>query len=366
MARKGSTSGKGGNAKDAKAKANPEPATPPVGETNPELADQLLAAESSAEVEDLAPADAEPQWKQVPWSGELIEEWRKDPEFLEYCSKNGIPLGPAEPIAQMAGNFPKGGLDLNDMGQVMAFIQQTVAAQLTMAQQTGMGGQKEKDTKLVKFPDPIEIPVEGQDGSKTIRKVPLWPIYYAQEIYQDTGFYKAEVADYLQEEIDGARFVEIPQGTAFVDFVFVVKNKKGETDRIRQPFYAPGVFAWKSLAESVERQVNSLIDVVIPEGLIEGTKVKYSEVITNGVRMVPGYRYLVPEVAARDVLRRIRDCESSYRHLGLDRGQMGTMGRIQEQLLIEKQRKDRPISQQDSFQTIRDQLKTVPAGRVGG
>lgn len=274
--------------------------------------EQVQAAQDAGE----SPPDG-PQWEQVPWSAELVAAWKEEPAFAEYCDEMGMDAQGIGSMSASSPNIPQGGIDLSDAESLREFVLGIMQTAGSMAQPAG---QKGDNTRLVKFPDPVEV-----DGYPD--PISLYPINFAQLDYSLTGFYDNEIAEVLLDEIKNSRFVPIPEGAAFVTHVMTRNNPNGLIEDIREPFVYPGVFAWGTLADSIERQVDVLESVVMPSGEIHGSQTKYDDMVTNGVRMITGFRYLVPPKVRVDLIRRIKHHEKCFQDLGKERSNlMGSQG----------------------------------------
>jgi hypothetical protein len=276
--------------------------------------EQEQASKDAIEAE--APPER-PQWELIPWSAQLVSLWREDPAFKKYCKEMGIDAQGIGSMSASGPHIPEGGVDLNNEGSLRSFVLGIMQTSQAMSQPAGA---KKANTRLVNFPNPVEV--EGCPDPIT-----LYPINFAQMDYSSTGYYDDEVAEILQREIDSARFVPIPKGSAFVTHVMIRKNPDGLVENVREPFVSPGVFAWGTLAESIERQVKLLETIVMPEGEIHGSQTKYDDMVTNGVRLVTGFQYLVPPKVRVDLARRIRHHEKCFQDLGKERKSlMGQQG----------------------------------------
>ena len=160
--------------------------------------------------------------------------------------------------------------------------------------------------------------------------IPLYPINIAGEDYSGSGYYDSKVTERLEAEIAGARWVEIPYNTAFVEYTFQRTNEKGKIEKVKEMFTGPGVFAGKALAASLEKQLTELVEHTMPGGpdapLIPGTKTQYNDVSTNGILFVPGFTYRVPKHVAEDLTRRVEEHAASFQRVHQERISLGRKG----------------------------------------
>ena len=122
----------------------------------------------------------------------------------------------------------------------------------------------------------------------------------------------------------------IPYNAAFVEYTFHRTNEKGKIEKIKEMFTGPGVYAGKSLASSLEAQVEKLVSHTVIGGpdqpLIPGTKTQYNDLSTNDVRFVPGFTYLIPKHVAFDLERRMREHAESFQRVHQERVSLGKQG----------------------------------------
>jgi hypothetical protein len=64
----------------------------------------------------------------------------------------------------------------------------------------------------------------------------------------------------------------------------------------------------------------------MPDGEMPGTQTKYDDFITNNVRFVTGYSYLMPPALKKDLERRIRMHEIQFQNLSKERKNLMVTG----------------------------------------
>lgn len=265
------------------------------------------------------------EWEHLPWTPALIKDWSSDPDFRRYCEENEVGLAPqVSPLqTSKATKVPE---DLTDLATVIAQAIQTVNNQ----QQLPSVQPRSKGTELITFPEPYVAEAKTPDGKSIEIKMPLYPINIAGEDYSGSGYYDPQVNERLKEEITGAEFVKIPYNAAFLTFLFHRTNEQGKIEKIKEMFRGPGVFAGKTLAASIKKQLEGLIEYTLPGGysdpLIPGTKTQYNDMLTNEVLFVPGFTYLVPQYVADDLSRRVREHAESFQKVHQERQSLGRQG----------------------------------------
>ena len=266
-----------------------------------------------------------PEWEVLPWTEDLISDWSGDPAFEAYCKKTGLNVNAAPTPLQTskASNLPE---DLSDLAAVIATAIQTVNNQ----QQLPTVSPSSKGTELTEFPQPLTVEAVHPSGKKVEIESPLYPINIAGEDYSGDGYYDPKVIDRLKEEIEGARYVKIPYNAAFVEYAFHRTNDKGKIVKIKEMFRGPGVFAYASLATSLEEQLAKLVEYTLPGGpgeeIIPGTKTRYNDLSTNDVLFVPGFTYLVPKHVGDDLKRRVKEHSESFQRVHQERVSLGKQG----------------------------------------
>ncbi len=266
-----------------------------------------------------------PEWETLPWTEELISDWSGDADFQDYCKKTGLNVAPASTPLQTskASNLPE---DLSDLATVIATAIQTVNNQ----QQLPMVQPSSKGTELIEWPKSMTVEARLPSGKKVEIETPLYPINIAGEDYSGDGYYDPKVLDRLKEELAGARYVKVPYNAAFVEYAFHRTNDKGKIVKVREMFRGPGVYAYASLAKSLEEQLAKLVEYTLPGGpgeeIIPGTKTRYNDLSTNDVLFVPGFTYLVPKHVGEDLRRRVKEHSESFQRVHQERVSLGKQG----------------------------------------
>jgi hypothetical protein len=265
-------------------------------------------------------------WLVQPWNRELIDMWKTGPdakEFLAHAEAMGFEIATDEDVIKTTmKDIPEGGLDLNSQTEVIAEVLSRVLASQKMATVAPTKQQDAPaDWEWVDFPEPKSI--ELDDG--TISELPLYPINLGGQDYNESGMYRPEVAKRLRDELSEAREVNVPNNAAFVEYTFFRKDEDGKSRRIRERFVGK-VFACKTLADSLEAQIESLVTFDVPHGEMPGTQTKYDDLVTNNIRFVTGYQYLVPPNAKADLQRRIREHEVAFQNLHKERTNLAITG----------------------------------------
>ena len=266
-----------------------------------------------------------PEWEILPWTEELISDWSEDADFQDYCKRTGLNVKAAPTPLQTskASNIPE---DLSDLAAVIATAIQTVNNQ----QQLPVVTPTNKGTELIEWPKPLTVEATHPTGKKVDIETPLYPINIAGEDYSGDGYYDPNVTDRLKEELAGARYVKVPYNAAFVEYAFHRTNDKGKIVKIREMFRGPGVYAYASLATSLEEQLEKLVEYTLPGGpgedLIPGTKTRYNDLSTNDVLFVPGFTYLIPKHVVDDLKRRVREHAESFQRVHQERVSLGKQG----------------------------------------
>jgi len=268
-----------------------------------------------------------PEWETLPWNQTLIKQWSSDPDFKAYCAVQGIEL--AEGVSDLrTTRTTSEALDLADIAKVVAEATARVMAQQALP--TVSSGAAVRGSELVKFPEPLVKEVILADGRVVELEQPLYPINIAGEDYSGDGYYSPEATEKINDEISEARWVTIPYNAAFVEYTFHRTNEKGKIEKIKEMFTGPGVFAGKSLAASLEKQLERLVTHTLSGGpdapLIPGTKTQYNDLVTNGVLFVPGFTYLVPKHVAEDLTRRMNEHVVSFQRVHQERISLGKQG----------------------------------------
>lgn len=270
----------------------------------------------------------QPEWEILPWTGLLVKQWSANPEFAAYCEEHGIELASGQPSQLKTTMTQTGDLDITDLTRVIAETTARVIAAQSLP--TVSSGSAVKGSELVKFPEPLIKPATLADGREVELDQPLYPINIAGEDYSGDGYYGPEVTERLKEELAEARWVDIPYNAAFVEYTFHRTNEKGKIEKIKEMFTGPGVFACKSLATSLEKQLEKLVSHTLLGGpdspLIPGTKTQYNDLSTNGVLFVPGYTYMVPKHVAFDLERRMNEHAESFQRVHQERISLGMQG----------------------------------------
>lgn len=295
-----------------------EEGVPPEGQDLEDMVDGLAADE--------VPEEEIKPWLVTPPTKEMIDIYLNGPdrdEFLKWCDSVGMVPQQAQKVSKTTGiSAGAKGLDLSDVTAVISEITARVMAEQKLATTTPTQGEAPPDYEWVDFPDPRDVKLP--DG--TVGEIPLTPINLGNRDYTDSGLYRPEIAQRLTVEIEGARVVDVPQNAAFVNYKFRRENEDGKVESVTEMYVGP-VFAYKSMADSLEKQINSLVEFDIPAGPIPGTQTKYDDMITNGVRMVTGYRYLVPPRMKPDLERRVKEHEIAFQNLHKERIVLGEQGR---------------------------------------
>lgn len=266
-----------------------------------------------------------PEWETLSWTPALIKDWSGDPDFRRYCEESGLELAPqVSPLqTSRATSLPE---DITDLAAVIAQAMQTVNNQ----QQLPSVQPKSKGTELITFPDPYVAEARTPEGKSVEIKMPLYPINIAGEDYSGSGYYDPKVNDRLKEEIAGAEYVKVPYNAAFLTFMFHRTNEQGKIEKVKEMFRGPGVFAGKTLAASIKKQLSGLIEFTLPGGysdpLIPGTKTQYNDMLTNDVLFVPGFTYLIPPHVAEDLSRRVKEHSESFQRVHQERSSLGRQG----------------------------------------
>jgi hypothetical protein len=263
---------------------------------------------TTEQAEELLNNEPKKSWEVQGWNPALMEQWMNDPvegpQFRKYCEDHGF---------QLAQEATPPALDLTNLGEVMGdAVGKAIAAANLPVAQPAASGKIPDDYEPVQFPEPAFATINGQEA-----QIPLYPINLAGQDYALSGQYKPEIAKHLLTEIEGAELIEVPQQAAFVQHAFVRPGEKGP-ERIVEGFRG-FVFAWKTLADSLKRQIAGLVEFEMPSGAIPGTPTKYDDIITNGIRFVTGHKYLVPKVAKADMIRRIKEHEECFQNLAKER-----------------------------------------------
>ena len=266
-----------------------------------------------------------PEWETLPWTQSLIQDWTENPDFQAYCKENGLELASQSSPLQTskATNLP---LDLSDLAQVIATAIQTVNNQQALPSVQP----RAKGTEMTEFPEPYTAEATTPEGRKVEIKMPLYPINLAGEDYSGSGFYDPKVTERLKEEVAGAKYVKIPYNAAFLTYTFQRTNEQGKIEKVQEMFRGPGVFAGTTLAASIEKQLEALVEYTLPGGysdpLIPGTKTQYNDLMTNEILFVPGFTYLIPPSVAEDLKRRVKEHAESFQRVHQERQSLGRQG----------------------------------------
>jgi len=266
-----------------------------------------------------------PEWETLSWTPALIRNWSSSPEFHAYCKSEGFEIG-SEVSELKTTQTQVSNLDISDIVSVVteAILRSQKQQQLPTVQS------QERGTDLIDFPEPLKKEAITPQGVRMEVLMPLYPINIAGEDYSGSGYYDPKVTERLREEIEEARWVDIPYNTAFVEYTFQRTNEKGKIEKVKEMFTGPGVFAGKMLATSLEKQLAELVEYTMPGGpdnpLIPGTKTQYNDFSTNGVLFVPGFTYRVPKHVAEDLARRVREHEESFQRVHQERISLGRQG----------------------------------------
>ena len=267
-----------------------------------------------------------PEWERLPWTQSLIQDWTAFPAFQVYCKENGLEFmtQPASPLqTSKATSIPE---DLTDLVAVIAQAIQTVNNQQALPSVQP----RSRGTEMIEFPDPYVAEATAPSGEKVEIKMPLYPINIAGEDYSGSGYYDPKVTERLKEEMVGAEYVKIPYNAAFLTYTFQRTNEQGKIERIQEMFRGPGVFAGKTLAASIKKQLKTLVEYTLPGGysdpLIPGTKTQYNDLMTNEVLFVPGFTYLLPPHVAEDIARRVKEHAESFQRVHQERQSLGRQG----------------------------------------
>lgn len=270
--------------------------------------------------------DGPGEWEVVSWTADLVKQWASSPKFRTYCNKIGFEIGERVSELKTTGTQRTGDLDLSDITKVIA----EATARVMASQALPTVAAAESGTELTQFPEPITKEVILKDGRKVELDQPLYPINIAGEDYSGTGYYSPDATKLLKEELAGAKWVDIPYNAAFVEYTFHRTNEKGKIEKIKEMFTGPGVFAGKSLASSLEAQIEKLVAHTMVGGpdepIIPGTKTQYNDLSTNDVMFVPGFTYLVPKYVAYDLERRMKEHAESFQRVHQERVSLGKQG----------------------------------------
>ena len=270
--------------------------------------------------------DSPEEWAIVSWTPDLVKQWSSNPAFRSYCKGIGFEIGEGVSELKTTGTQRTGDLDIADIAKVIA----EATARVTAAQALPKVAAAETGTELTKFPEPLTKKVILKDGRTVELDQPLYPINIAGEDYSGTGYYPPDATRLLKKELEGAKWVVIPYNAAFVEYTFHRTNEKGKIEKIKEMFTGPGVYAGKSLASSLEAQVEKLVSHTVIGGpdqpLIPGTKTQYNDLSTNDVRFVPGFTYLIPKHVAFDLERRMREHAESFQRVHQERVSLGKQG----------------------------------------
>lgn len=265
-----------------------------------------------------------PEWETLSWTPALISDWSQNADFQRYCEENGLQITAPSPLQTSKSSIiPE---DITDLAAVIATAMQAVNNQ----QQLPSVQPRSKGTELIAFPEPFVAEANTPEGKTVEIKMPLYPINIAGEDYSGSGYYDPKVTERLKEEIEGAEYVKIPYNAAFLTFLFHRTNEQGKIEKVKEMFRGPGVFAGKTLAASIKKQLEGLIEYTLPGGysdpLIPGTKTQYNDMMTNDVLFVPGFTYLVPKHVAEDMTRRVQEHAESFQRVHQERQSLGRQG----------------------------------------
>ena len=250
-------------------------------------------------------------WAVQGWSKEMIDVWSTGPdreEFLAYCESQGVSVGAAKPKQTTLSDVSPGGFRPDDLEQIYNEVINRIQAGQALAMPAM---QAKDDLVLVEFPEPAKAAIEHPDGGTRKIQLALEPINIGGVLFRSNGFYKPDIAQRLQEEVDGAAVVKIPRNAAFVTHTTTLMDADGRPSQKTEHYVGP-VFAGKALAKSLKGQVKSLVRVEMPSGQIPGSQTRYADFSTNGINFQAGFAYLVPPEVRDDLMDRIRRHEEAF------------------------------------------------------